>query len=216
MQKVMVCFVCSVAVVFFAGCGRRAPEPGDPVRRVERMPEIEYETSIPDDEFPAPVDDFEMPEHAFEEPILDDDPGDAPFPFDDHDPQDIPADQEPEDETETDEAEQVKDPRTELANMGIFYHKWAFIEAAGKGNAEAVRLFIKAGMEVDVINAPAYGETALIWAARGGHADVVELLVENGAEVNRRNAKDMTALGYALMFKHSAAAEVLRKAGGVR
>ncbi len=216
MQKVMVFFVCSAAVVFFAGCGRRAPEAEAPVRRVERMPEIEYETSIPGDELPAPGDDFEMPEPAFEEPVMDDEPGDAPFPFDDHDPQDIPADKEPADEAEEHEPEQVKDFKTELANMGIFYHKWAFIEAAGKGNAEAVRLFVKAGMDVNEINSPAYGETALIWAARGGHADVVEFLVENGADVNRRNAKDMTALGYALMFKHSAAAEVLRKAGGVR
>ncbi len=57
-----------------------------------------------------------------------------------------------------------------------------FRRAAQEGNAEAVKLFIKANMDVNSHNE--YGLTALLAATRFRHADVAKLLIENGADVN--------------------------------
>ena len=57
-----------------------------------------------------------------------------------------------------------------------------FRRAAQEGNAEAVKLFIKANMDVNSHNE--YGLTALLAATRFRHADIARLLIENGADVN--------------------------------
>jgi ankyrin repeat protein len=54
--------------------------------------------------------------------------------------------------------------------------------AAGAGSAEAVRLLLDAGVDVNGAE-PKRGQTALMWAASEGHADVVSLLLERGAKV---------------------------------
>lgn len=213
MKIVMLSFICVIALVFSAGCGRREEEPPAPA---PRLPEPDYEEVIDANELPEAEAPYEMPDiETDEEPEAFFEEDDIPGP-----PEEL---SEPEEITEPAEPEEVRvrdepsaDPRGELGEMGIEYHKWAFIEAAGAGSLEAVKLFVEAGMDVDVINSPRYGETALIWAARGGSADVVRFLIASGAEVNKRNAKDMTALGYALMFNRREAAEALREAGGKR
>ena len=213
MKILVLSSICAIALVFSAGCGRREEEPPAPA---PRLPEPDYEEVIEADELPGAYSPYEMPDiETDEEPDAFFEEDDIPGP-----PEEFP---EPDEITDYDEPEEVPveaepsaDPRGELGEMGIEYHKWAFIEAAGEGNLEAVKLFVEAGMDVDAVNSPRYGETALIWAARGGHADVVRFLIASGAEVNKRNTKDMTALGYALMFKRREAAEALREAGGKR
>lgn len=210
MKMFILSFICVLGILLSAGCGRREEAPPTPAPRI---PEPDYEEVIEADELPDPEAMFEMPDiETDEEPEEFFEADELPAP-----PAEFPGPEEaaePGEEPVPDESH--PDPRGALGEMGIEYHKWAFIEAAGGGNLEAVELFVQAGMDVDEVNSPRYGETALIWAARGGHADVVRFLIESGAEVNKRNARDMTALGYALMFKRREAAEVLREAGGTR
>jgi len=70
-----------------------------------------------------------------------------------------------------------------------------FRRAAQEGNAEAVKLFIKANMDVNSHNE--YGLTALLAATRFRHADVARLLIENGADVNARADDGDTPLLFA-------------------
>ena len=87
-----------------------------------------------------------------------------------------------------------------------------FRRAAQEGNAEAVKLFIKANMDVNSHNE--YGLTALLAATRFRHADVARLLIENGADVNARADDGDTPLIFAangnmddiarLLIKHGA------------
>jgi len=57
-----------------------------------------------------------------------------------------------------------------------------FIRAAQECDAETVKLFIKANMDVNSHNK--YGVTPLLAAIMFRHADVARLLIENGADVN--------------------------------
>lgn len=193
------------AAVAAAGCGRRAETPGEAGPPVRRLPDVSNEEVIEAVDLPNGEEDAasEIPEAGDEElagPPAEEEPPGPPA-----------AEVAPPVET----GEHFR-PREELEKMGLAFHRWAFIEAAGDGKLQAVNLFIRAGMDPDVINSARYGETAMMWAARGGHADVIRLLIQGGADPNIRNARDMTALGYALMHKHREAAEVLREAGGKR
>ena len=62
------------------------------------------------------------------------------------------------------------------------------IEAARRGDTEAVRALLKQGADVNA--AEGDGTTALHWAARAGHAELVQMLVYAGA-----NVKATTRLG---------------------
>ena len=59
------------------------------------------------------------------------------------------------------------------------------IEAAGRGDVEAVRRLLRAGADVNAQDDE--GWTALIAAAQKGLAPVVELLLEEGADVDKKN-----------------------------
>src|SRR5262245_57642315 len=64
----------------------------------------------------------------------------------------------------------------------------SIIDAAKRGDREAVRAFLKQG--VDANAAEGDGTTALHWAARSGDADLVQMLLYAGA-----NPKATTRLG---------------------
>lgn len=81
--------------------------------------------------------------------------------------------------------------------------------AAGDGKADAVRLLLDNGSNVnqgDFING-----TPLMAAARNGHADVVRLLIERGADVCLK-ADGGTAAEFALKEGHKEIAELLNAA----
>jgi Ankyrin repeats (3 copies) len=61
----------------------------------------------------------------------------------------------------------------------------AMADAARKGDAEAVKKLLDAG--VDVNTKFRYGTTALSFACDRGHLDVVKLLLDRGADVNVRD-----------------------------
>ena len=64
--------------------------------------------------------------------------------------------------------------RQKLEALEITFRPESFLEAAKRGNAETVKLFIEAGMDVNCRDAN--GKTALMKAAREGHGEIVKAL----------------------------------------
>lgn len=79
-----------------------------------------------------------------------------------------------------------------LQGMGIEFSSKEFVERVVGNNAEAVALFLAAGMDPNAKGR--LGNTALTEAAAMGLADIAGLLLANGADVNARNKYDMTVL----------------------
>ena len=124
-----------------------------------------------------------------------------------------------------------------LEDLGIPYSQRSFIEYAAEGDLEVVRLFVWAGMDVDVQPYtartvlvpnrenptalshlesswfPQAGEedndTALMKACGAGHLDVVEFLVENGADREIKNQQEQNALMFAAAAGHLEVVEFL-------
>ena len=65
------------------------------------------------------------------------------------------------------------------------------IEAAGSGDAEAVRRLLEEGASVDARDGS--GRTALIAAAYGNHLEAAEALIGAGADVNRKDETEQSA-----------------------
>jgi ankyrin repeat protein len=64
------------------------------------------------------------------------------------------------------------------------------------------------GVKVDsVLSERLSGETALHVCAKWGDAEAIRILVVNGADMNKRGEDDNTALHYAAMMGHLAAAQ---------
>ena len=70
--------------------------------------------------------------------------------------------------------------RKELTAKGITFDAQTFIKEASAGNLEVVRLFVEAGMDIDIDS----NETALTAAAYYKHLKVVRYLVQSGANLN--------------------------------
>lgn len=87
----------------------------------------------------------------------------------------------------------------------------ALLAAAGRGDAETVKLLLEAGVKADV-RAPD-GATALIRAARQGHTEIVTLLLKAGAETDAADKEGATALMGAAAAGHMDVVKVLVDAG---
>lgn len=66
------------------------------------------------------------------------------------------------------------------------------MEAAGKGDVDAVRKLLEKGASVNARGAD--GRTALMEAAYGGHKDIVRLLLDKGADVKAKKDDGADAL----------------------
>jgi ankyrin repeat protein len=84
--------------------------------------------------------------------------------------------------------------RIKLTQMSLAYTPHTFVQSARNGDVTAVRLFMAAGMDVNVTDDE--GLTALMAAAGKGHSTIVESLMKAGAEINK-SKDDMTALAFA-------------------
>ena len=72
----------------------------------------------------------------------------------------------------------------------------SFILAATRGRADALRLFIAAGMPVD---SQSGGRTALMSAAMMGHVEAGKVLIDAGADVNQTDSTGSPPLGRLVM-----------------
>jgi len=80
------------------------------------------------------------------------------------------------------------------------------------GNAEAVKLLLAHGVEVET-KEPWRWQTALMWAAAKKHSDVVALLVEHGADVHSQTRGSFTPLMFAAQQGDIDSARILLTAG---
>ena len=86
-------------------------------------------------------------------------------------------------------------------------------QAAKDGNIKAVKQHLAAGTDVNA-QASISGRTPLHYAAWKGHKEIAELLIAKGADVNVKDEDGDTPLDYAITFKRTELADLLRKHGG--
>jgi ankyrin repeat protein len=72
--------------------------------------------------------------------------------------------------------------RLKLTDMGLNFDSATFVHSANRGDSAAVKLFLRAGIDVD--ETP-FDQTAAVAAAEEGHLEIVRLLAEAGANMNR-------------------------------
>ena len=93
----------------------------------------------------------------------------------------------------------------------------ALLDAAEKGNIEAVKWHLDAGADVNAQDNDIRW-TPLHVAAAFGHKEIAELLIAKGADVNaKRESGDFegeTPLDNAIKYKRTETADLLRKHGG--
>lgn len=86
-----------------------------------------------------------------------------------------------------------------------------FVDAAGRGDAETVRLFIEAGMDTGSMDTNGY--TALMRAAEQGNTEVVQILISAGANLDAQGIEGVTALMQAAQFNRLEVVRALISAG---
>ena len=106
-----------------------------------------------------------------------------------------------------------------LVGCGPSEAELSIIEAARKGNIEAVKKHIANGKQdffnnIDVNAADVLDKTALHYAAASGRKKIAELLIANGADVNAKSISGRTPLDIASKNNKSEIADLLRKHGG--
>jgi uncharacterized protein len=84
--------------------------------------------------------------------------------------------------------------------------------AAGAGSAEAVKLLIARGANVNAIE-QRKGQNALMWAAAEGHTEVVDALIQAGADVKVKSVAGFTPLVFAAIKNDAKSVERLIGAG---
>ena len=102
--------------------------------------------------------------------------------------------------------QQPKPPTAKAPDISIH-------DAAREGNIEAVKQHLAAGTKVDAIRG-FDGRTPLLGAVRKGHKEIAELLIANGADVNAKNYERKAPLDFAVKYKRTEIAALLRKHGG--
>ena len=139
--------------------------------------------------------------------------------------------------TEETQTRSPEEARSELSERSIPYSQRSFVTYAQNGDLDVVRLFVEAGMDVNVqpysssvahiaettqddlvaVWFPQPGDednnTALMKAAGQGHIEVVRFLVEQGADLHIRNRQEQDALMLAAAGGHLAVATFLIDSG---
>ncbi len=101
--------------------------------------------------------------------------------------------------------------RRKLEANNIAFSADDFVDAAGRGDSETVRLFIKAGMDTSSLDTNGY--TALMRAAEQGNTEVVQILIAAGANLDAQGIEGVTALMQAAQFNRLEVVRTLISAG---
>lgn len=89
----------------------------------------------------------------------------------------------------------------------IFEDEYLFWDAATRGWAPVVEMFIERGADVNAIDS--FKRSMLYWPVRMGHSNTVKLLIERGADVNYKHPGTFGLLPTALKYGKSAVVEIL-------
>jgi ankyrin repeat protein len=98
-----------------------------------------------------------------------------------------------------------------LVGCGPSEAERALLQAAWKGNIEAVKQHLAAGADVNAKDKG--GGTSLHFSAYGGHKEIAELLIAKGADVNATNDDGYTPLHGAADGGHKNIVELLIEKG---
>ncbi len=98
----------------------------------------------------------------------------------------------------------------ELSGLNVSYTPGQFLDNAKQGNDKIVRLFLQAGIDVNIKNND--GQTALMYAAYNGHKSTVELLLKSGANINVVDKFGDSALSWAAAEGHQDIVKLIKKA----
>lgn len=82
--------------------------------------------------------------------------------------------------------------RKKLEARGLQFTEQAFVDSAGKGDGDAVKLFLAAGMNSNSANTD--GRAALFAAALAGNETIVDQLLDAGADINTKTKEGQTPL----------------------
>ena len=96
----------------------------------------------------------------------------------------------------------------------LFKNVAALVEAASKGNNQAVSELISKGTPVNGIDQ--YGHSALTEASWNGLTETVKLLLDKGADPTVQKSDGETALSLAASRKHPAIVDLLNQANAKR
>ena len=107
---------------------------------------------------------------------------------------------------------EVSQAQVMLARMGIGFYAEDFVKQAGRGDKDAVNLFIEAGMPPDTYR-PADGFTPVMAAASYGKQDIVRVLIGKGANPNAKDKDGQTALMKAVAANQALTVRVLVQSG---
>ena len=83
------------------------------------------------------------------------------------------------------------------------------MDAVWKKNLEMVKLFIKAGANLDIMSSD--GQPILVLAVGNGDAKIVEVLLKAGANPDIQDSMGMSARSYANLFKKADLVKILNK-----
>jgi ankyrin repeat protein len=98
--------------------------------------------------------------------------------------------------------------RTDLKKVDVAYDNNTFVDKAGEGDVEAVKLFLASGIDPNAMDKN--GDPALIAASRSGKQEIIELLLLNGADIECRDGKyGGTPLLWAALNGHTGALDLL-------
>ena len=82
--------------------------------------------------------------------------------------------------------------RKKLEARGIQFTEQAFFDSASKGDGDAVKLFLAAGMNPNALNSD--GKPALVVATLAGNETMVDQLLDGSADVNTKTKDGQTPL----------------------
>lgn len=99
----------------------------------------------------------------------------------------------------------------ENSNRMADFDEDSFVMNAEKGDFDAVKQFLKEGMNIDDRNQLLH--TALMRAAYGGHIEIVSFLINKGADINISTTEDHTALYFAVIENRLEVAKLLIEKG---
>lgn len=82
--------------------------------------------------------------------------------------------------------------RKKLEARGVQFTEQAFVDSASKGDGDAVKLFLAAGMNPNALNSD--GKPALVVATLAGNETMVDQLLDGRADVNIKTKDGQTPL----------------------